>query len=158
MRPRGLSESMVPASGSFLKEQQCEPSKMSGTSRHTYMCAESTRAWARELVEALGTTAMQTHSSAGWFFHLGGLSWSEGMSFINKTHGGFWMHSFEASLTRGRNMPRRECTTFGVLRDEPCQEAHSELENRRTAIKSGMNAMKGKVRYIKLASAIMPLR
>jgi hypothetical protein len=27
-----------------------------------------------ELVEALGTTAMQrTHSSAGWFFHLGGL-------------------------------------------------------------------------------------
>ena len=30
---------------------------MSGTSRYTYVCAESARARARELVEALGTTA-----------------------------------------------------------------------------------------------------
>ena len=63
------------------KEQQCgSQSKMSGISRHTYVCAEGARAWARELVEALGTISLQTHSSAGWFFHLGGLSWSEGRS------------------------------------------------------------------------------
>ena len=56
---------------SSRKEQQCgSQSKMSSTSRHTNVRAESARAWARELVGALGTTAMQTHSSAGWFFHL----------------------------------------------------------------------------------------
>jgi hypothetical protein len=27
----------------------------------------------------------RTHSSAGWFFHLGGLSWSESAMIINKT-------------------------------------------------------------------------
>jgi hypothetical protein len=26
-----------------------------------------------------------THSSAGWFFHLGGHSWSEGAKIVNKT-------------------------------------------------------------------------
>jgi len=71
-----------PSSG---KEQQCgSQSKMSGTSWHAYVCAESARAWARELVEALGTTAMQSYSSAKWFFHLGGLSWSEGVSIIRR--------------------------------------------------------------------------
>ena len=58
----------VPSSG---KEQQCgSQSKMSGSRRHKCVCAKSARARARELVEALGTIAMQTHSSAGWFFHL----------------------------------------------------------------------------------------
>jgi cobalamin biosynthesis protein CbiD len=27
----------------------------------------------------------RTHSSAGWFFHLKGLSWSKGATIINKT-------------------------------------------------------------------------
>jgi len=32
------------------------------------------------------TIAMKrTHSSAGWFFHLEGLSWSEGALIVNKT-------------------------------------------------------------------------
>ena len=72
----GLSASLN--GPSFWKEQQCgSQSKMRATSWHTYVCAESARAWAREVVEALGTTVLQTHSSAGWFFHLGGLSWSD---------------------------------------------------------------------------------
>jgi len=57
---------------------------MSGSRRHKCVCAKSARARARELVEALGTIAMQTHSSAGWFFRLGGLSWSEGEAMISR--------------------------------------------------------------------------
>ena len=111
MRPRCLSESLVPAPG--------RSSSVAATQRwvalvdtHTCVQRAQPRAWARELVEAFGTTAMQTHSSAGWSLHLGSLSWSNGKSIINKTHGGFWMHSFEVSLTRGRNMPCKECTTY----------------------------------------------
>ena len=55
---------------------------MSSTSRdrhaHTGMSGERTGVDIRT-VEAIGTTAMHiTHSSAGCFFHLGGLSWSKG--------------------------------------------------------------------------------
>ena len=65
---------MGPSSG---KEQQC--GSHTKLSRHRYMCAKSARAWARELVEALGTSdAKNSLLSAQWFFHLGGLSWSGG--------------------------------------------------------------------------------
>ena len=45
---------MGPSSG---KEQQC--GSHAKLSRHRYMCAKSARAWARELVEALGTSDAQ---------------------------------------------------------------------------------------------------
>jgi hypothetical protein len=43
------------------------------------VCAESLKAWDRELVEALWIIELQNHSSAGWLFRLGGLFWSEGV-------------------------------------------------------------------------------
>jgi len=81
---------MGPSSG---KEQQCGGDPK--LSRHrvvdTHTCVQRAH---KGMGHGTGRSnrdhAMQrTHSSAGWFFHLGGLSWSEGAQIINKTGGCF---------------------------------------------------------------------
>jgi hypothetical protein len=37
---------------------------------------------------------MQTHSSAGWFFHPGGLSWSKGESIISRRADSLYFAAF----------------------------------------------------------------
>jgi hypothetical protein len=57
MRLRGVSESMVPALGTSLKEQPCESqSKMCGISRHTHTCVCRVRnSMIKRTVRSIGT-------------------------------------------------------------------------------------------------------
>jgi hypothetical protein len=64
---------------SSRKEQKCvSHAKLSGTSRHTYVCTESARAWARELVEALGTSDANNSLLSWTVFPPWRPSWSKG--------------------------------------------------------------------------------
>jgi len=94
------------------------------------MCAESARAWARELVEAIGTTwwkeltpLLDVFSTSEAF--LG----PKALPSINKTDGGFWMHSF-TSLTRGRTCRAENIrrTTFWEMSRAKRRTVSSRIE------------------------------